>query len=371
VTRPRNRHTAAANSNQKTGHSTPTAEAGRLWISSLHVWLAVVLALALLPELSLRAQPFHLPTANHALLDADGGGERFFVGTVGKPWVSGTFGCVRSEGWQLHEGLDIRCLQRDKRGESTDPVLATADGNVAYINRKASLSNYGIYIILRHNIDGLEVYSTYAHLREVRPDLKPGSTVRTGEAIGVMGRTANTREGISKDRAHVHFELSLFVNEQFPAWYRKNFPGQRNDHGQWNGQNLLGLDPRAVFLEQKRLGTKFSLVRFIQSQTALCRVTVRATDFPWLKRYAVLVRPNPAAQSDGIAGYEIALNFNGVPIELIPRSASQLKGKSKFQLLSVNEAEQQKNPCRRLASKRGSRWELGPRGLNLLELLTH
>ena len=137
-----------------------------------------------------------MPTGNRALFDADGGGERFFVPTVGKTWVTGTFGCVRSDGRQLHEGLDIRCLQRDKRGEATDPVLASADGTVAYVNRKASLSNYGNYIVLRHQIDGIEIYSTYGHLREIGADLKPGSVVKSGEPIGIMGRTANTREGM-------------------------------------------------------------------------------------------------------------------------------------------------------------------------------
>src|SRR5215212_6509213 len=100
---------------------------------------------------SLAAQPFQFPTANRALL-LPGGGDNFFVGTVGKPWTSGCFGCVRSEGWQMHEGLDIRCLQRDKRGEPTDPVMATADGEVAYINTRPSLSNYGNYIVLRHRV---------------------------------------------------------------------------------------------------------------------------------------------------------------------------------------------------------------------------
>ncbi len=319
----------------------------------------------------LHAQSFHLPTSNHALFEADGGGERFFVPTVGKTWITGTFGGVRSDGRQLHEGLDIRCLQRDKRGESTDPVLATADGTVAYVNRKASLSNFGNYIVLRHEIDGIEIYSTYAHLREVGADLKPGAAVKSSAPIGILGRTANTREGIAKERAHVHFELNLFVNDRFPAWYKKNFPGQRNDHGVWNGQNLLGLDPRAILLEQQRLGAKFNLAQFIQNQTELCRVVVRATNFPWLKRYAALVRANPLAQTEGVAGYEIALNFNGVPCELIPRAASELKGKAKFQLLSVNEAEAKKNPCRRLVTQRGSRWELAPHGINALELLTY
>ncbi len=319
----------------------------------------------------LHAQPFNLPTANHAIYDADGGGEKFFVPTVGKPWTSGCFGCVRTEGWQMHEGLDIRCLQRDKRGEPADPVNATTDGTVAYINRKSALSNYGNYIILRHTIDDIEVYSTYAHLREVREDLKSGSTVKSGEQIGVMGRTANTRQGISKDRAHVHFELNLFVNERFAAWYKKTYPKQRNDHGQWNGQNFLGIDPRAILLEQHEQGKSFNLVKLLQSQPELCRVIVRDTHFPWITRYAPLVKSNPQATKEGIAGYELALNFNGIPIEIIPRAASGLKGKSRFQLLSVNEAEQKKNPCGKIVTKRNGKWELATRGENLLELLTY
>ncbi len=316
------------------------------------------------------AQPFHLPTANRALFEK-GGEERFFVGTVGKTWTSGCFGCVRSEGWQMHEGLDIRCLQRDKRGEPTDPVMATADGTVAYINAKPSLSNFGIYIILRHSVDGLEIYSTYAHLREIRPDLKVGQAVKGGESIAIMGHTANTREGISKERAHVHFELNLFINDRFPAWYKKTFPGQRNDHGVWNGQNLVGLDPRQILLEEHSPGAKFNLFHFVQSQTELCRVVVRERYFHWVKRYSLLVRSNPKAEKEGVAGYEMALNFNAVPFELIPRAASEIKGKAKFQLLSVNEAEQKRNPCRRLVTKRGARWELTSHGLNALELLTY
>ncbi len=319
---------------------------------------------------SLGAQPFQLPTANHALFEA-GGQERFFVGTVGKPWISGTFGCVRTGGWQMHEGLDIRCLRRDRHGEPTDPVLATADGTVAYVSLRPSLSNYGNYIILRHQVESLEIYSLYAHLREVRQDLKVGQAVKAGEAIAVMGRTANTRETISKERAHVHFELNLFVNDRFASWYKRTFPTQRNDHGDWNGQNLLGVDPQAVFLAQHDEGARFSLVSWLQHQTELCRVLVRKTDFPGLKRYAPLVRPNPRAEKEGVAGYEVALNFNGVAFALIPRSAAEIKGTARFQLLSVNAAECARNPARRLVVKRGNHWALASHGINLLELLTY
>ena len=330
---------------------------------------AVILGVWLV-GLSAQAQPLQLPTANRGLFE-QGGEERYFVGTVGKPWISGTFGCVRSGGWQMHEGIDIRCLQRDRRGEPTDPVLATADGTVAYISLRPSLSNYGNYLVLRHQVEGLEVYSLYAHLREVRGDLKVGQAVRAGEAVAVMGRTANTRETISKDRAHVHFELNLLLNERFAGWHKKTFPAQRNDHGGWNGQNLAAIDPRAIFLGQQEQGAKFSLLSFLQKQTELCRVLARKTDFPWRQRYAALVRPNPRAEKEGVAGYEIALNFNGVPFELIPRAASEIKGKGKFQLISVNEAEYHKNPARRLVAKKGARWEITNHGLNLLEMLIY
>src|SRR5262249_5427405 len=153
-------------------------------------------------------------------------------------------------------------------------------------------------------------------------DLKTGQSVKSGEQIAIMGRTANTREGISKDRAHVHFEFNLFVNDRFAQWHKKNNPEQRNDHGDWNGQNLLGLDPRLLLLAERAEGDKFNLLNFIRGQTELFRVIAHKTDFPWVKRYPALVRANPRADKEGTAGYEIAVNFNGVAFELIPRAAS-------------------------------------------------
>lgn len=333
----------------------------------LHFLLAGCLAAA--P--SLVAQPFQLPTANHALFEP-GGEERFFVGTTGKQWTSGTFGCVRTEGWQMHEGLDIRCLQRDKRGEPIDPVLASADGTVAYINARPSLSNYGNYIVLRHQIEGIEIQTLYAHLHEVRAGLAPGQTVKAGEAIAVMGRTSNTREGISRERAHVHFEIDFIVSDRFPEWFRKTNPTQRNDHGAWNGHNLLGLDPRLLLLAQHKQGSKFSLVEFIRGETELCRVLVRDPQLAWARRHPMLLKPNPVAEKEGVAGYELALDFNGLPFEIIPRAASELRSKSKFFLLSVNAAERQSKPCGRLVTKdKAGRWQLATRGQQLLELLTY
>ncbi len=332
---------------------------------------ALVLALATAAFLNAAAQsPFQFPTANHTLLEKDGG-EKFFVGTVGNDWTSGMFGCVRSHGQQIHEGLDIRCLQRDRHHEPADPVLATADGVVVYYNPYSGLSNYGRYLILRHKIEGLEIYSLYAHLHEKKDGIKIGQTVRAGEQIALMGRTANTHEGISKERAHVHFELNFFITDRFSEWHKKNAAGQRNDHGDWNGQNLVGLDPRLILLKEAEQGSKFSLLDFVRNQSELCRVQVRAKNFPWLKRYAPLVRRNPLAETEGIAGYEIAINYNGLPFLLIPRATSEMKSASRVFLVSVNDEEARQHPCRHFLSKKGASWALTSKGARHFDLLTY
>jgi peptidoglycan LD-endopeptidase LytH len=309
---------------------------------------------------------FHLPTANRAVLEA-GAEDLYFTGTVGRTWTSGTFGCVRSEGYQFHEGLDIRSIARDKRGEALDPILASADGTVAYVNRKAGLSNYGIYVILRHVFQGWEIFTLYAHMARVEDRIAPGLQITAGETLGIMGRTANTRDGISKERAHLHFEINLIVNERFPDWHRKHYPGQRNDHGVWNGRNLLGIDPRAVFLEQFNNAAAFDLSTFIRSQPVLCRTLVRATDFPWLRRYPATIDPGPAT---GVVAFEIHHSFQGIPVRIIPRNAEEAPGRSRIQLLQVHADVARDFPCQKLVTQRNGRWQFTPEGERFLDLLT-
>ena len=326
----------------------------------------IVFLLLLGSSISLLA--FALPTANQALFEP-GGETRFFAATPGKVWTSGAFGCVRSDGQQMHEGLDIRSMKQDRRGEPLDPVIASLDGVVAYVNRKASLSNYGNYVVIKHLVEGLEIYTLYAHLAEVREALRAGTSVKAGEPIGLMGRTTNTRSRITKDRAHVHFEINLFASDRFSAWYKRTSPDQRNDHGNWNGQNLLGLDARLILQEEHTVGPKFSLLRFISTRTELCRVVIRERMFPWVQRYRPLVMSSPAAAREGVGGYEVSLDCNGVPFRSVARAASELKSGPRFQLIAVNESEETRNPCRHLVVKHGDVWQLGEHGLKALELL--
>lgn len=315
------------------------------------------------------AGPFRLPTPNQALFEA-GGEERFFAPTPGRTWEAGTFGCTRSEGFQLHEGIDIRSVQRDRRGEPTDPVWAAADGTVAYINDKPALSNYGRYIVLRHAVDGLEVYTLYAHLRAIAPELRPGRQVRAGQTIGTLGRSTNTRTPIGRDRAHLHFEIALMISDRFDAWFRRTEPRERNHHGNFNGRNFLGLDPVAIFRAQQREGARFSLRKLVQEQVPVCTVQVRRDQFGWVRRYASLVAPAAAAPA-AVAGYEMTFSFSGLPFRVVPRTAAELRPGGKYVLLNVNEAEVNRCRCQAMVTQRGNRWSLSPRGLQLLDLLTY
>lgn len=315
----------------------------------------------------LGGEAFQFPTANHALFEA-GGDAAFLAPTPGRTWESGSFGCVRVDrgGSRLHEGLDIKSLTHDARGEPSDPVLASAAGTVAYLNRRPGASNYGNYALVRHYVERMEVYTLYAHLSSVQPRLAAGARVAAGERLGTMGRTG---QPIGKERAHVHFEINLILNDRFDAWFRKHYPDERNDHGNFHGRNLLGIDPRAVLLEQRARGGEFSLARFLSSQPVMARVLVANPRLRFAARYPQLVRPNPRADREGVAGYELGLNYNGIPVEMIPRSAAEMGGGSGRRLLSVNEAEWKAHPCGRLIVRRGQAWTLTGKGDELVDLI--
>jgi len=109
----------------------------------------------------------------------------------------------------------------------------------------------------------------------------------------------------------------------------------------------------------------------VRKRTELCRVLVRDTKFAWLRQYTPLVKRNPVADREGVAAYEISLDFNGLPYLLVPKAKSEVGAGAKVQLLSVNEREQSARPCRKLVTKRNGRWELWTNGSQLMDLLVY
>ena len=319
---------------------------------------------------SIPVPKFQFPTANHALLHA-GGETNFFTPTgPGRPWTSGAFGCVRNSGTRIHEGIDISALHRDVNGEATDPVHASFAGKVVYINSTAATSNYGIYIVLEHESAGLPIYTLYAHLKSVTENLSVGQALVAGELLGILGRTSNTREGISKNRAHLHFEIGLQIHTQFESWFRHWYRDGKNHHGAWNGMNLLGLDAAEILTAQA--SQSFDLVAYLARQPMLCRVRIHQPELEWAKRFPQLVEPSTHAESLPVQAWDVDLNFNAIPFRLKPVYAKGLKQKAggvSHELLEVNDMIRRKHPCRSLVFKKGARWVLTSKGMRALDLL--
>ncbi len=321
-----------------------------------------------------------LPTANDALLkpghDAD-----FFQPTIEGTVESGMFGCVRNDGRRFHEGIDIKCLQRDRHGEPTDPVHAVADGEVAFINTRPGLSNYGRYVVLQHNWDGVQVFTLYAHLSAIEPGLVTGQPVKKAQVIGTLGHSTNTRERISRDRAHLHFEINFLLNPNFRIWYPKHDP-KAPPFGNFNGQNLIGLDPaaflRAYAADHKLHGAPgaMNFAAYVAAQPIAFTVLFGARPLPWLTLHPEQVQP-----ASGIpVAYEVGMTYWGFPVVVWPRTATEV-GEPQRRVLQrglpvlnrVNEAELTRATCQELLKRGGpgNSWVLNERGREWCEMVTY
>jgi murein DD-endopeptidase MepM/ murein hydrolase activator NlpD len=273
--------------------------------------------------------------------------------------VSGLFGGVRTGGTQFHEGIDIKAVSHDQRGEPLDNVLAAMNGVVRYINAAAGDSSYGRYIVLEHPEQAPAVYTLYAHLACIAPGLRAGDTVMRGQTIATLGHSSGGYM-IPKERAHLHFEIGLAVTKDFAAWYERRRFGSRNQHGMWNGMNLIGIDP-LDFLNlwrQRRVNTFQEYFAQLPTAVRLRIATKRVPDFT--ARYpALLTKPVPLGS---VAGWEIRFSWTGVPISWTPLTAMEVIALAPNTpvLAEVNAEIEKRERSKSLAvPKRGGTWTVG------------
>ncbi len=291
------------------------------------------------------------PTPNRAW-EQGRGIEAWAQPTVSGDPESGLFGCVRNNGTRFHEGLDIRPVARDARGEPMDRISAAMDGIVRHVNNRAGDSNYGRYIVIEHTEVSPAVYTLYAHLAKVEPGIGPGVSVKRGQVIAIMGHTAGGG-GIPRDRAHMHFEIGLMVTQNFQAWYASRKFGSPNEQGVWNGMNLMGFDP-LDFLREWRARKVDNFRQYLDQMRPVVRVRVATSRVPdFITRYPALLRkPMP----DGlVAGWEIDCNSTGLPFAWTPLSPMDVAGMraNSAQIISVDSAVVRAYRCKSLVHPRG------------------
>lgn len=263
------------------------------------------------------------PTDNTALLQGDGPGFYMYVnrdweGVTTKPWEGGQYGMVRGpRQWEgavvmghWHEGVDIKPMNRDAAGEPLDAVRAIAPGRVIRASRVARDSNYGCYVVLEHSWDGCRYYSLYAHLKSIA--VSEGDTVKKGQDLGILGYTG---DGIDRERAHVHLEIGLVLNQKFDEWHKVNFPADANKHGIANGINLAGLDVARFYLEQ-RTNPALTPAAFLKNQEAYYAIAFKpGPHFDLLRRYPWIA----GGKSGGTPpAWLVKFTQGGVPIQAEP-----------------------------------------------------
>jgi murein DD-endopeptidase MepM/ murein hydrolase activator NlpD len=305
------------------------------------------------------------PTPNRAFLEKQPI-ETFIQPTQSGQIASGLFGCVRNNGQRFHEGIDLLTITRDKRGEAADAVFAAMDGVIVHVSSIAGKSNYGRYVVIEHKDQGLTFYSLYAHLARIDEGLRSGVEVNAGRVIGLMGRSA-TGTSIPKERAHLHFEVGLRLSDDFQSWYDKQGYKARNDHRNYNGMNLLGMDPMGLYsaLISGAAENPFAYVRQLPVAYRVQVINPKVPDFLLRNRGLLKERFSVA----NLKGWQIGFTAWGLPVEWTPIQAEIPEGTARVKLLSADETLVQAYSCRHTIRTYKGRSVIGEETFRILDLL--
>lgn len=284
--------------------------------------ISYLILILLASSAPLCAALFDWPTDNKALLEDRPQDfymyvDRNFEGVETKPWEGGSYGYVRGPQRvgdsiiynSLHEGIDIAPLYRDASGNPLDNVKSCADGIVVHTSHEAGASNYGRYVVIRHLVEGSQIYTLYAHLNSI--SVKCDQRIAQGEIIGQMGFTG---AGINRERAHLHLEIAVLLNEDFAAWYQRYFSGSPNKHGIYHGYNLVGMEPVAILLASAK-NPAFSLRDHIRNQEVAYQVTIPdSPNLSIIRNYPWIV---PDGEPSSPRGWTVSFTQFGVPVKAV------------------------------------------------------
>ena len=121
----------------------------------------------------------------------------------GTPHITAQFGINRDPftgAPHMHTGIDLSTYRYG------DPVVATADGQIAYMGYEPG--GFGNYVIIRHQHG---FYTRYAHLHQFRGEI--GQQVKQGDIIGYIGNTGRSTG------PHLHYEVHIGSDVVNPLKY--------------------------------------------------------------------------------------------------------------------------------------------------------
>ena len=125
----------------------------------------------------------------------------------------------------------------------------------------------------------------------------------------------HTGEGINRERAHVHVELNLLLNDHFEEWHDTFFRTETNHHGVYNGINLAGLDLARLFTAL-RTDPSLTIPEFLSREEVFFKVMVpNSPHFELPRRYPWMIAGQP---NEKPTSWEISFTRSGLPLRLTP-----------------------------------------------------
>ena len=137
-----------------------------------------------------------------------------------RAWTSGRCGAMRGA------NRSMRCA-RSRRAKSFTPASA------------AGSSNYGRYVVVEHRWGGSSLLQPLRASEHDRGD--------DGQAVGRAKNSASwvtPATGINRERAHVHVELNLLLNDHFEEWHADLL--QRRTESPWHLQRAQSRRSRSA-----------------------------------------------------------------------------------------------------------------------------
>ncbi|AWT60578.1 MAG: hypothetical protein DF168_01793 [Candidatus Moanabacter tarae] len=308
------------------------------------------------------------PTPNRAFLESNPAASYVQPSESGT-FESGLYGCFRNSGLRFHEGIDLKPVLKDGRGQALDPIFAVMDGEVVHVNDIPGNSRYGRYIVVEHTNLNPAVYTLYAHLSEVSPVVEIGMTLEAGAVIGRMGHSSGGYT-IPSQRAHLHFEMGLMLSGNFQKWYDLQNFKEQNYHGPWNGLNLVGFDPLEFFGNFKNGVVRQPFDHIVRLPTAFT-VKINTSEVPdFIQRYPALA--TLPFQDRTLTAWEIEFSGFGIPKLWRPilDGASPIGEKEgSFKLVSVKKEFLKGSLCREVILQCKDGYMLGNGAIRLIEIL--
>lgn len=101
---------------------------------------------------------------------------------------------------------------------------------------------------------------------------------------------------------------------------------------------------------------------------ALCTVTVFQGEMDWIDRFPALI-DDTNTDGEAPAAWDLDLNFNGIPIRMVPYREKVEGFGVKYRIKNVDEDVRANHPCSGLVFRKGQKWVFTSKGQRLMDLL--